>query len=65
MERSSKNLMELFKEKYPFEEISSNPLQMAEALGYLRCLTEFSPSLEDEILIQKLKILKMLRIKLQ
>lgn len=65
MERSSKNLMELFMEKYPFEEISSNPLQLAEALGFLRCLTEFSPALEDEILIKELKILLMLRLNLQ
>lgn len=49
MEKSSKSLMEIFREKYPMKDISKNSFMMAEAMGYLNCLYEFAPSLEDEI----------------
>lgn len=60
MERSSKNLMELFKEKYPMEDISKNRFRMTEALGYLKCLSEFAPYLNAEIDSCKLDIYLML-----
>lgn len=46
MERESKTLKEIFREKYNTKEISNNPFLCCEAVGYLKALKQFSPSEE-------------------
>lgn len=43
MERESKTLKEIFKEKYNPKEIEKNPLLCCEAVGYLKALRQFQP----------------------
>lgn len=38
---------EIFKQKYPFEEITQSPLICAEAIGYLKALINFFPGEEE------------------
>lgn len=38
---------EIFKQKYPIEEITQSPLICAEAIGYLKALINFFPSEEE------------------
>lgn len=52
MERESKTLKEIFREKYNTKEILNNPLLCCEAVGYLKALKQFSPSekwINDEL----------------
>lgn len=44
MEERSKTNKEIYEQKYPFEEVSSNPLLCAEAMGYLKALIQYFPS---------------------
>lgn len=44
MEERSKTNMEIYEQKYPFEEVSRNPLLCTEAMGYLKALIEYFPS---------------------
>lgn len=44
MEERSKTNKEIYEQKYPFEEVSSNALTCAEAMGYLKALTQYFPS---------------------
>lgn len=44
MEERSKTNKEIFEQKYPFEEVSRNPLLCAEAVGYLKALIQYFPS---------------------
>ena len=44
MEERSKTNKEIYEEKYPFEEVSHNPIVCAEAIGYLKALIQYFPS---------------------
>lgn len=44
MEKRSKTNKEIYEQKYPFEEVSRNPLLCAEAMGYLKALIQYFPS---------------------
>lgn len=44
MEERSKTNKEIYEQKYPFEEVSRNPLLCAEAMGYLKALNQYFPS---------------------
>ena len=61
--RNSKSYEEIYKEKYPYKEISGNPLQLTEAMGYLKALEEFLPS-ANWIAREKTNILVILMLKL-
>ena len=43
MEERSKN-KEIYEQKYPFGDVSRNPLLCAEAIGYLKALIQYFPS---------------------
>lgn len=45
MERSKTN-KEIYDQKYSFEKVSNNPMLCAEAIGYLKALTQYFPSEE-------------------
>lgn len=44
MEERSKTNKEIYEQKYPFERVSHSPLICAEAMGYLKALTQYFPS---------------------
>ena len=44
MEERSKTNKEIYDQKYPFDEVSRNPLLCAEAIGYLKSLIQYFPS---------------------
>lgn len=45
--KETKTNQEIFKQKYPIEEITESPLICAEAIGYLKALINFFPSVEE------------------
>ena len=54
MQRNSKTLEEIYKEKYPVKELKKCPILCAEAVGYLRGILQFNPSekwIKGEIII--------------
>lgn len=44
MEERSKTNKEIYEQKYPFEEVSRNPMLCSEAIGYLKALIQYFPS---------------------
>ena len=44
MEKRSKTNKEIYEQKYPFKEVSKNPIICAEAIGYLKALIQYLPS---------------------
>ena len=44
MEERSKTNKEIYEQKYPFKEVSRNPLLCSEAIGYLKALEVYLPS---------------------
>lgn len=46
MEERSKTNKEIYEQKYPFEELLSNPMLCIEAIGYLKALIQYFPSEE-------------------
>lgn len=44
MEERSKTNKEIYEQKYPFEEVSRNPILCGEAMGYLKALIQYFPS---------------------
>lgn len=44
MEERSKTNKEIYEQKYPFEEVSHNPLLCVEAMGYLKALIQYFPT---------------------
>ena len=44
MGERSKTNKEIYEEKYPFEEVSHNPILCVEAIGYLKALIQYFPS---------------------
>ena len=61
MEERSKTNKEIFEQKYPFEEVSRNPLLCAEAVGYLKALIQYFPS-EQKWVTSKLADLLMIML---
>ena len=43
MEKRSKTTKEIFEQKYPFKELSINPIFCSEAIGYLKALIQYLP----------------------
>ena len=50
MEERGKTIKEIYEQKYPFDEVSHNPLLCAEAMGYLKALIQYFPSEENWVL---------------
>lgn len=44
MERKSKTQKEIYMEKYDIKKLAKNPLYIIEAIGYLKCLSQFFPA---------------------
>lgn len=61
MEERSKTNKEIYEQKYPFDVVARNPLLCAEAIGYLKALTQYFPSeqkwVETEITVLMLALL--------
>lgn len=57
MEERSKTNKEIYEQKYPFEEVSRNPLLCAEAMGYLKALIQYFPSEENWVLTKQSELL--------
>ena len=47
MEKRSKTNREIYNQKYPIEELTQNPMLCAEAMGYLKALEEYLPSVQN------------------
>ena len=60
MEERSKTNKEIYGQKYPFEEVSHNPMLCAEALGYLKALNTYFPSEQKWIVSKKSELLAIL-----
>ena len=54
MEERSKTNKEIYEQKYPFKELSINPIMCAEAIGYLKALVLYFPD-EKKWAISKIK----------
>lgn len=61
MKERSKTNMEIYEQKYPFKEVSRNPLLCAEAVGYLKALIQYFPS-EQKWVETKLTELLMIMV---
>ena len=59
MEERSKTNKEIYEKKYPFEEVSRNPMLCAEAMGYLKALIQYFPSEENWVLTKQSELLSM------
>lgn len=57
MEERSKTNKEIYEQKYPFEEVSRNPLLCAEAMGYLKALIQYFPSEENWVVTKQSELL--------
>lgn len=61
MKERSKTNEEIYEQKYPFEEVSRNPLLCSEAIGYLKALIQYFPSeqkwVEGEMTVLMLALL--------
>lgn len=57
MEERSKTNKEIYEQKYPFGELSRNPLLCAEAMGYLKALIQYFPSEENWVLTKQSELL--------
>ena len=57
MEERSKTNKEIYEQKYPFEEVSRNPLLCAEAMGYLKAIIQYFPSEENWVLTKQSELL--------
>lgn len=44
MKNESKSLREIYNDKYVPSEMEQNPLLAVEALGFLKCLNQFTPN---------------------
>lgn len=61
MEERSKTNKEIFEQKYPFEEVSHNPITCAEAIGYLKALIQYFPS-EEKWAVSKMADLMLIML---
>lgn len=57
MEERSKTNKEIYEQKYPFDEVSRDPLLCAEAMGYLKALIQYFPSEENWVLTKQTELL--------
>ena len=60
MKERSKTNKEIYEQKYPFEELSQDPMICAKALGYLEALTTYFPSEQEWVDSKKLELLAIL-----
>lgn len=60
MEERTKTNKKIFEEKYSYDEVSQNPFLCAEAIGYLKALTQYFPSEENWVNSKLLELLVML-----
>lgn len=60
MEERSKTNKEIYEQKYPFEDVSRNPLLCAEAMGYLKALIQYFPSEENWVLTKQSELLTIM-----
>ena len=61
MEERSKTNKEIFEQKYPFEVVSCNPIECAEAIGYLTALIQYFPS-EEKWTVSKMTDLMLIML---
>lgn len=61
MEKRSKTNKEIFEQKYPFEEVSHNPITCAEAIGYLKALIQYFPN-EEKWTVSKMADLMLIML---
>lgn len=61
MEERSKTIKEIYEQKYPFKEVSSNTMLCAEAVGYLKALIQYFPS-EEKWVSSKMKDLMLIML---
>lgn len=61
MEERSKTNKEIFEQKYPVEEIAQNPIECAEAIGYLKALIQYFPS-EEKWAVSKMTDLMLIML---
>lgn len=64
MQRNSKTLKEIYREKYPIKDTVKKPTLCSEAVGYLKGILQFNPSEEwinDEILIMLIMLMGSLK----
>ena len=47
MKERSKTNKEIYEHLYPFEDVAKNPMNCAEAIGYLKALIQYFPSEEN------------------
>ena len=59
MEERSKTNKEIYEQKYPFKDVSRNPMLCAEAVGYLKALIQYFPS-EQKWVDYKMKDLMLI-----
>ena len=58
MERKSKTQKEIYMEKYYIKKLAKNPLFIAEAVGYLKCLLQFYPA--EKWVVEEMEKLNLL-----
>lgn len=61
MEERSKTNKEIYDQKYPFEAVSHNPIECAEAIGYLKALIQYFPS-EEKWCVSKMTDLMLIML---
>lgn len=61
MEKRSKTNKEIFEQKYPFKELTQNPILCVEAVGYLKALIQYLPS-EQNWAVNKMKELLLIML---
>ena len=60
MKERSKTNKEIYEQLYPTKELTENPMKCAEAIGYLRALTQYFPSEEKWAEAEETTLLLML-----
>lgn len=61
MKENSKTNKEIFEQKYPLEKVSYNPIECAEAIGYLKALIQYFPS-EEKWAVSKMTDLMLIML---
>lgn len=61
MEERSKTNKEIYEQKYPFEVVLHNPIECAEAIGYLKALIQYFPS-EKKWAVSKMSDLMLIML---
>lgn len=61
MEERSKTNKKIYEQKYPFEVVSHNPIECAEAIGYLKALIQYFPG-EEKWVVSKMADLMLIML---